>query len=103
MTASQNNITRVTIDAYNVKAVSLIYLLFVSVYLIPSVKTMLTLIIVKPVPSKRLKTGPAMQPVIAISPNPFLLIAILAKASPIELPHESTVNPRREAEIPEMH
>ncbi len=59
--------------------------------------------VVNPNPSSKLKTGPAIHPVKAISPKPFFDIAIEAKASPTELPHESTVRPRRAALIPEMH
>jgi len=44
---------------------------------------------------RTLKTGPAMHPVIAISPNPFLVIATLAFMSPRQLPHASSVSPRR--------
>ena len=41
-----------------------------------------------------LKMGPAMQPVIAISPNPLLVIATLAFMSPRQLPHARSVSPK---------
>jgi len=69
----------------------------------PSVSTILHLIIVSPRPSNKLKTGPATHPVMAISPKPFFDIAILAKASPIEFPHESTVRPSSAADTPVIH
>jgi len=56
--------------------------------------------VVRPSPSIKLKIGPAIHPVIAISPNPFFEIAALAMASPTELPHESTVNPSNVVERP---
>ena len=52
--------------------------LLLPVYLIPSGKSILTLIIVNPNPNNKLKTGPAIHPEIAISPNPFFEIAIEA-------------------------
>jgi len=52
--------------------------------------------LVIPRPNMRLKTGPAIHPVIAISPRPALLIEIEAKASPTLLPQDSTVNPSSE-------
>ena len=41
-----------------------------------------------------------MHPVMAISPKPFFEMAIDAKASPTELPHERTVIPSSATEIP---
>jgi hypothetical protein len=64
---------------------------------------MLNRIVVIPRPKSRLKTGPAMQPVNAISPKPFLLIAIDAKVSPTELPHDNTVKPSNAALTPLIH
>ena len=47
-----------------------------------------------PRPTKTLNTGPAMQPVKAISPNPFFVIATSAFKSPMQFPHERRVRPR---------
>ena len=52
--------------------------------------------VVAPRPIIRLKAGPAMHPVSAISPKPFLEMDILAKTSPRLLPHESIVRPSRD-------
>lgn len=89
--------------AIKVKIVSLsVALSSFSVKGMPSCITKLTLTQVKPSPNIKLKTGPAIDPVTAISPNPRLLIAIVAKASPTELPQERTVKPNNAADIPEM-
>lgn len=45
----------------------------------------------RPIPQRMLKMGPATQPVIAISPKPFLVIATSAAISPRQLPQETTV------------
>ena len=49
----------------------------------------------RPWPNSMLSTGPAIVPVIAISANPFFVIAISALQSPSELPHAITVRPKR--------
>lgn len=49
-----------------------------------------------PAPQSMLKIGPAMQPVIAISPKPFLVMATSAERSPMQLPQANKVNPRRD-------
>jgi len=67
---------------------------------IPSSNIKLHLTVINPSPSIRLNTGPATQPVTAISPNPLREIDILANASPTELPQESTVSPRIAVLIP---
>jgi hypothetical protein len=46
-----------------------------------------------PIPTNRVKDGPAKHPVVAMSGIPFLAIARLADRSPILLPHDNTVNP----------
>ena len=51
--------------------------------------------VVAPSPTIKLKAGPAIQPVTAISPNPLLAMDKLAKISPKLLPQESRVRPRR--------
>ena len=56
---------------------------------------MIDLIKLIPNPKNKLKSGPAIDPVIAILANPFLAIAGFAIKSPIELPHASTVIPRK--------
>jgi len=56
--------------------------------------------VVRPSPSIRLKIGPAIQLVIAISPRPLFEIATVARVSPTELPQESTVNPSNVLEKP---
>ena len=45
----------------------------------------------RPYPIRILKMGPAIVPVIAISPKPFFVIAISAFVSPRLLPHERIV------------
>lgn len=52
-----------------------------------------TVIIERPRPTRMLKMGPAMQPVIAISPKPFLVIATSALMSPRQFPQASNVSP----------
>ena len=52
--------------------------------------------VVAPRPIMRLKAGPAMHPVTAISPNPFAAIDLLANTSPSEFPHDSSVSPSSE-------
>jgi len=69
---------------------------------IPSGIFKLTSNVEMPIPNMMLKTGPAMHPVNAISPKPRRLIAIVAKESPTELPHESTVRPSSAVLIPLM-
>ena len=93
----------VNIEAVNVNTVSLNYESHTSFTpnLIPSLSYILHLIVVKPIPNMRLKTGPATHPVIASSPKPFLLIEIEARASPTELPHERRVSPRSATLMPE--
>ena len=49
----------------------------------------------KPSPNSTLRTGPAIVPVIAISANPFLVIATSALQSPNELPQAMTVSPKK--------
>ena len=70
-------------------------LLWISKVMPPSVFK-LHIRVVTPRPIIKLKAGPAMQPVSAISPNPFLAIERQAKQSPRLLPHESTVKPSRD-------
>ena len=48
----------------------------------------------KPVPTSRLKDGPAKHPVVAMSGMPLRAIARFADRSPILLPHDRTVRPR---------
>lgn len=47
-----------------------------------------------PVPTNRLKDGPAKHPVVAMSGIPFRAMARFADRSPMLLPHDSTVRPR---------
>jgi len=68
----------------------------------PPSSYMLQTRVVIPRPNIRLKTGPAMQPVKAISPKPFLAMVTLATTSPSELPQESTVRPSSEEGNPVM-
>lgn len=49
----------------------------------------------RPRPTKTLNIGPATQPVIAISPKPFLVMATSAAKSPRQLPQEMTVRASR--------
>ena len=56
--------------------------------------------VVHPRPSIRLKTGPAMQPVMAISPRPRFASDTLAMKSPREFPHERIVKPRKDGGRP---
>lgn len=44
-----------------------------------------------PIPTRTLKIGPAVQPVIAISGKPFLVMPTSAAMSPSELAHETMV------------
>ena len=53
------------------------------------------MVIDSPSPMLMLNTGPAIVPVIAISPKPFLAIAESATISPKELPHANTVSPNK--------
>jgi hypothetical protein len=52
-----------------------------------------------PRPKNKLNSGPAIHPVIAILANPFFDTARFAIISPTELPHASTVTPRKAALI----
>ncbi len=47
-----------------------------------------------PVPTSRLKDGPAKHPVVAISGIPLRAMARFADRSPMLLPHDNTVRPR---------
>ena len=49
----------------------------------------------RPSPNRILRTGADIVPVIAISANPFLVIAISAVQSPRELPQAMTVSPNK--------
>lgn len=50
-------------------------------------------VIEAPKPIRILNIGPAILPVTAISPNPFLVIATLAVISPRQFPHAKIVSP----------
>lgn len=56
----------------------------------------------RPCPTRMLKIGPAIVPVIAISPKPFFVMATSADMSPKQLPQASTVSPKRAGGNPEM-
>ena len=60
----------------------------------------LTIAVIRPSPSIRLNTGPAMHPVTAISPKPYLAMVEEQNASPTELPQERIVSPSRAADMP---
>ena len=47
-----------------------------------------------PCPTRILNIGPAIVPVIAISPNPLIVIATSALMSPRQLPHARIVSPK---------
>lgn len=53
-----------------------------------------------PRPKRVLKMGDAMHAVIAISPNPYLVISWFALESSKLLPQDSNVNPSHVGEIP---
>ena len=55
-----------------------------------------------PIPSRRLKSGPAIAPVMASSPKPSLETARSATRSGIELPSANIVRPRKDVLIPLM-
>ena len=52
--------------------------------------------VVAPKPIIKLKAGPAMHPVTAISPKPLAAMDLLAKTSPRLLPQDRSVKPSRE-------
>ena len=54
------------------------------------------IVIERPIPISTLNTGPAIVPVIAISPKPFLVMATSALMSPRQLPHAKMVSPNSE-------
>lgn len=55
-----------------------------------------------PRPNSMLNTGPAKQPVTAISPNPFFVIATFAFISPRQFPTASRVSPSSDFGIPRI-